>query len=92
MTSDPKTPLNTRLSKADIEQWLRRCIAESVHARPDEIDVTLPFSHYGLDSIASLGISSELEIWLGRELPQTLTWDHPTIEELLAFLTEGEVR
>lgn len=92
MTSDPKSPLNPPLSKADIEHWLRRCIAESIHARPDEIDATLPFSHYGLDSVASLGISSELEIWLGRELPQTLTWDYPTIEELLAFLAQDDVR
>lgn len=91
MTSDPKTPLKPSRSKAEIRHWLRRCIAESIHARPDEIDVTVPFSHYGLDSVASLGISSELEIWLGRELPQTLTWDYPTIEELLAFLAQGDV-
>lgn len=89
MASDPNTPPKTLPSKADIQRWLRLCIAESIQIRAEEVDVTLPFSYYGLDSMASLCISGELEIWLGRELPQTLLWDYPNIEELSAFLAQG---
>lgn len=88
MASDPKPPPQTLPSKADIQCWLQLCIAESIHIGAEEVDVTLPFSYYGLDSVASLCISGELEIWLGRELPQTLIWDYPNIEELSAFLAK----
>jgi acyl carrier protein len=81
--------LNATPSKEDIELWLRRRVAESIQGNPEDIDISLPFAYYGLDSVASLGISGDLEIWLGRKLPQTLTWDYPNIELLSAFLAEG---
>ena len=72
--------------KADIQRWLQLRIAEIVQSAPEEVDIHLPFSYYGLDSVAALGISGELEIWLGRKLSPTLTWDHLNIERLSAFL------
>jgi acyl carrier protein len=77
-------------SKAAIQRWLQLRIAEIVQHPADEVDVTLPFSYYGLDSVAALGISGELEIWLGRKLSPTLTWDHPNIERLSAFLARED--
>ena len=91
MAFDTTTPPQTLPSKADIQRWLQLCVAESSHIKAEEVDVTLPFSYYGLDSVASLCISGELELWLGRELPQTLTWDYPNIEELSAFLAQDFV-
>jgi acyl carrier protein len=76
-------------SKEVIQNWLQLRIAEYLQLDADEIDVSLPFSYYGLDSVASLGISGELEIWLDRKLPQTLTWDYPNIELLSTFLAEA---
>jgi len=76
-------------SKEVIQNWLQLRIAEYLQLDADEIDVSLPFSYYGLDSVASLGISGELEIWLDRKLPQTLTWDYPNIELLSAFLAQA---
>lgn len=89
MDSDARTPPNTPPSKAAIQNWLQLRIAESIEATAEEIDPTLPFSYYGLDSVAAFEIADELEIWLGRELPQTLTWDYPNIELLSSFLAEG---
>jgi acyl carrier protein len=89
MDSDAKTPPKTPPGKEVIQSWLQHRIAESIQARAEEIDATLPFSYYGLDSVAAFEIADELEIWLGRKLPQTLTWDHPNIELLSAFLAEG---
>jgi acyl carrier protein len=76
-------------SREIIQSWLQLRIAEYLQLDADEIDATLPFSYYGLDSVASLGISGELEVWLGRKLPQTLTWDYPNIELLSAFLAQA---
>ncbi|MGH9884252.1 MAG: acyl carrier protein [bacterium] len=87
MDSDAKTPPTP--SKAVIQSWLQRRIAESIEAGADEIETTLPFSYYGLDSVAAFEIVDELEIWLGRKLPQTLTWDYPNIDLLSSFLGEG---
>ena len=87
MDSDA-TSSKTR-SKDVIQRWLQRRIAESVQAAPEEIETTLPFSYYGLDSVAAFEIVDELEIWLDRQLPQTLTWDYPNIELLSSFLAEG---
>ena len=89
MDSDVRIPPNTPPSREAIQSWLQLRIAESIQAKAEEIDASLPFSYYGLDSVASLGISGELEIWLGRKLPQTLTWDYPNIELLSAFLAQG---
>jgi acyl carrier protein len=75
-------------NKAVIQNWLQIRIAESIQAKADDIDATLPFSYYGLDSVASVSISGELEIWLGRKLPQTLTWDYPSIDLLSTFLAQ----
>jgi acyl carrier protein len=89
MDSDAKTPPKTRVSKEVIQNWLQLRIAESIQVSAEEIDTTLPFSYYGLDSLAAFEIADELEIWLGRDLPQTLTWDYPSIELLSSFLAEG---
>jgi acyl carrier protein len=89
MDSDAKTPSKTAPSKEDIQHWLQLRIAESIEASAEEIDTTLPFSYYGLDSVAAFEIADELEIWLGRKLPQTLPWDYPNIELLSSFLAEG---
>lgn len=80
---------NATPSKEDIQLWLRRRVAETINGNPEDIDTSLPFAYYGLDSVASLGILGDLEIWLGRKLPQTLTWDYPDIDLLSAFLVEG---
>jgi len=88
MDRDPTT--SPPPSKATIQRWLQLYIAEVVQSSADEVDVELPFSHYGLDSVAALGISGELEIWLRRKLSPTLTWDHPNIERLSTFLAQEE--
>lgn len=89
MDSDARTPPKPPPSREAIQRWLQLYIAESIQVRAEEIDVRLPFSYYGLDSVAVLVISGELEIWLGRELSQTLTWDYPNIELLSIFLAHG---
>lgn len=77
-----------RVNAAEVERWLVERIAEMVELEPSEIDVRIPFEHYGLDSRSVTSMAGELEESLGFELPATLLWDYPTIAEVAEFLAE----
>jgi acyl carrier protein len=72
-----------------IRAWLVQRIATQLDMAPEEIDVRETFSNYGLDSRTAVGLSGELERWLGRPLLATLVWDYPTIELVAKHLAEG---
>ena len=71
-----------------IREWLVERIATQLEIAPEEIDVRETFSNYGLDSRTAVGLSGELERWLGRPLLATLVWDYPTIELVAKHLAE----
>jgi acyl transferase domain-containing protein/acyl-CoA synthetase (AMP-forming)/AMP-acid ligase II/acyl carrier protein len=73
----------------EIETWLVTRFAAKVGRAPHDIDIRQPFTYYGLDSLQAVSLAGELETWLGRSLPATLAWDHPTIA-LLARHLAGE--
>lgn len=72
---------------AEIQDWIVSYLAELLEIEPDEVDVTIPFDRYGLDSSAAVGLTGDLEDWLGRELDPTLLYDYPTVEALVQHLT-----
>jgi acyl carrier protein len=74
------------LSTEQIETWMVQKIASALGVHPDTIDVQAPFTEHGLDSVASLQITGELQEELGRELEATLFWEYPSIASLSAFL------
>ena len=74
------------LTEERICLWLQEKIAELLGTSAATVDVTKPFSFYGLDSVAALGLSGELEEWVGSKLPATLTWDYPTVDAVARFL------
>ncbi len=69
-----------------IQEWLVTQLAHELKVEAHQIDVREPFANYGLDSIAAVGLSGDLEDWLERPFPDTLLWDHPTIEVLARHL------
>jgi acyl carrier protein len=71
-----------------IQSWLVAHLAKIIEVSPAEINIQTPFDRYGLDSVAVVTLIGDLEEWLGRELPATLAWDHPNIEELARYLAE----
>lgn len=75
-------------TEAKIQAWLVSYLAELLEIDSDEIDVTIPFDRYGLDSSALVGLTGDLEDWLGRELDPTLLYDYPTIDALVQHLIE----
>ncbi len=78
----------TKFSKEDIQAWLVCYLSELLEIEPSEVDVTIPFERYGLDSSAAVGMSGDLEEWLGSELDPTLMYDYPTIESLVEHLSQ----
>ncbi len=74
----------------EIEAWLIARVATVLDLPAGDVDPRQPFADFGLDSRTAISISGELEEWLGREVPPTLVWDHPSIEAAAAFLVRGE--
>ncbi|NYI04012.1 beta-ketoacyl synthase N-terminal-like domain-containing protein [Allostreptomyces psammosilenae] len=68
-------------SAAAIENQFRILIARQAHLDVSEVDVRQPFTSYGLDSIQAVALAGALTDWLGREVPATLAWDYPSVEE-----------
>jgi acyl carrier protein len=72
---------------AQIEAWIVSYLAELLEVDSGEIDVTIPFDRYGLDSSVAVGLTGDLEDWLGTEVDPTLLYDYPTIEALVKHLS-----
>ena len=78
-------PINKR---SYIEHWLIAHVAKLAGEDTDDIDVDLPFSHYALDSVATVELTADIEDWLGLRLAPTLVWDYPTISVLARYLAD----
>jgi acyl carrier protein len=74
----------------DIEEWLTDYLAPLLKIPSDRIDPRRPFAEYGLDSLAAVTLSGDLERWLGVQLSPTLAWDYPTIQSLARHLAEQD--
>lgn len=77
-------PDHTMLSTKIVESLSRELKVPAA-----DIELDLPLTQYGLDSIAALTMAGELEEELGLELPSTLVWDYPTINDLAGYLTQN---
>jgi acyl carrier protein len=72
----------------DIQAWLISQIAEQLGVEHEEIDITVPFDSYGLDSAQAMSIASKGEKLLGFQPAPVLLWHYPTIESLSERLAE----
>lgn len=75
-------------SAAEIQAWIVAYLAELLEIDPDEVNPTIPFDRYGLDSAVAVGLTGDMEDWLGRKLDPTLLYDYPTVEALSQHLAE----
>ncbi|AFY54193.1 phosphopantetheine-containing protein [Rivularia sp. PCC 7116] len=73
---------------ADIQEWLVSYLTVSLEIELENVDRTIPFEHYGLDSLKALALTGDLEDWLGYEVDPTLMYDSHTIETLAQHLVE----
>lgn len=71
---------------AEIQSWILSYLADLLEIHSDEIDPTIPFDRYGLDSVVTVSLIGDLAEWLGYELEPTLAYDYPTVEALVRHL------
>jgi acyl carrier protein len=83
------TPKKTP-TPAEVQDWLVSYLANLLEIDLDEVDVTVSFDRYGLDSATAIGMTGNLEEWLGYELDPTLIYDYPTIKALAENLAEED--
>ncbi len=74
--------------RSGIEHWLMTHVAKLAGESKEDIDVDLPFSHYALDSVATVELTADIEDWLELRLSPTLVWDYPTIAVLARHLAD----
>ncbi len=72
-----------------IQTWLTAKLAEYLEVKAADIDIHKPFASYGLESVDAVGLSGDIEEWLGRELAPTLLYDYPSIANLTRYLVAG---
>lgn len=87
MSSQSKTVSQETPSKKEIETWIVSYIANLLEVDSEDVDTKIPFDRYGLDSSAAVGMTGDLEDWLGYEIDPTLIYDYPTIEALVEHLS-----
>ncbi|MEO3823189.1 SDR family NAD(P)-dependent oxidoreductase [Actinomadura sp. B10D3] len=80
----------TRISEDSVRRHLIEQIARRSRTTAAEIDPDRPLEEFGLASRDAVAIAGELEQLLGRALPATLVWEHPTINKLSVALAGGE--
>ena len=78
----------SKRTSEEIQEWLIDYLARVLERSPDEIDVTVPFDDFSLDSATAIGMTGELEDWLGKHVDPTLVYDYPTIEQFSQYLAD----
>lgn len=74
-------------SSEEVRIWIVGYLSNLLEIAADEIETDVPFDSYGLDSSAAIGLTGDLEDWIGREVDPTLLYDYPTVESLVNYLT-----
>ncbi|GAC1348687.1 MAG: hypothetical protein NVSMB27_17520 [Ktedonobacteraceae bacterium] len=69
-----------------IQDWLVAQISGVLEIAPQNIDIREPFTNYGLTSLDAVGLSGDLEEWLGLRLSPTLAYEYSNIEALARHL------
>ncbi|MFI0374255.1 SDR family NAD(P)-dependent oxidoreductase [Actinomadura sp. 1N219] len=79
-----------RVGADSIRRYLIEQIARRARIAVADVDPDRPLEEFGLASRDAVAIAGELEQLLGRSLPATLVWEHPTIDRLSVALASGD--
>ena len=73
-----------------IQAWMMAWLIHRSGMDPRDVGPETRFTDHGLDSMAAVELSGELDDWLGVELTPAVAWNHPTPATLAAYLA-GEM-
>ncbi len=96
-TSSPPEPVGpprpptapTGGSDRSVRDVVADLVAAELGQRRDELDDEASLLALGLDSLAAVDLVRKLELQLGRELPATLLFEHPSVAQLAAHLASS---
>ncbi len=86
--SGSRETLFARRTAREIEQWLVDHLAMTLERPAEQIDPTVPFDSFALDSVSVVGMTGDLEEWLHERVDPTLVYDYPTIEQFSRHLAD----
>ncbi|MGJ4952831.1 AMP-binding protein [Bradyrhizobium sp. HKCCYLS20291] len=86
MVSAPGAP-----DQLGIERWLQQWIARRAQLDIASVDRRRTFADFGLDSVTSVELASDLAQFVKAEVSQTAAWDYPNIETLARATAESLV-
>jgi acyl transferase domain-containing protein/acyl-CoA synthetase (AMP-forming)/AMP-acid ligase II/alpha/beta superfamily hydrolase len=83
-----------------IQTWLQTQLGQQLGIAATSVDIDQPLANYGLDSLAAVRLTADLEDWLQATFPDlakaagplapTLAYDYPTIAQLANHLGQAE--
>lgn len=82
------------LTEQTLRQWLVEALAQKLSedqkhsVDPAEVDTSINFEDYGLDSRTAIQMSGRLEKVLERRLSPALFFNYPTIDSLVKHLSQ----
>lgn len=75
-----------KVTAEEIQDWIIDYLSKQMQISPESIDVLAPFDSLALDSATAIGMTGDLERWLGQPIDPTTVYDYPTIEEMAEYL------
>ena len=75
------------LTYEDVNCWLIRKIAEESNLPESEINISVSFKDFNLDSLSMVSLSYDLETFTGKTIEPTAFWEYDSIEKLSSWIT-----
>jgi len=70
----------------EVEAWLVDWVSKTLGVPVREISVDEPLTTYGVDSLAVVEATSDIEAHFGLEVPESVFWNHRTIRALSRYV------
>jgi acyl carrier protein len=96
-TSTPETSgqttaaISPSIGRKEIESWLTSYLASLLNLPESEVEPTVPFESFGLDSAAAVAMTGDLARWLGWDLDPNVATQYRTVEALGAYLSSPAI-
>ena len=76
------------ITKEDVQTWLVKRLAKELKVTEDQIDLQRSFSTYGIDSLAAVTITADLEDYIQCQLLRNVFWEYPNIALISEYIEE----